>query len=302
MTNLSKLLFLCVLFFPLIALGDAFDFSLKKDPEKKRGVWLAPLTSLVFPGADQWYEGQTTEAAAFTGVAAGGIGLTLYSHKQHLRQEPCYANYEPKCNPDPYRLEDLGQQYYMAAGGMSAYYSFQTAVKQRKADGEFAFIKKPDEMDEILLAPFRFSFLTRWTTFVPLLVPLLAFPGAHHIRFDDSALAAAKSYNAGTWEESFFRGYLMPNMNQSWNSPFLSNAGSSFLFGAAHTGQVKGFPWPQTLLGFYLGWVTQRNDWSIQESIFIHAWWDVITIVGDYILERDSHDLVIRLPILATTF
>ena len=282
--------------FPALALGESSS------------VWVKPLSSFVLPGAGQWIDGQYKEAAAFSGIAAGGLVLHSWASDQDEKQHPCYhserADNQPKqCNPVPERLKDLGVQYYLAAGGMSAYYSFQSALPARQAEGEFAFLKKPDKVDEILTAPFHFSYVTRWTTFVPLLIPLIGFPGSNHVRFDDAALAGMTSYNAGTWEESFFRGYLMPNFTQTMNSPLMGNVTSSAIFGAAHYGKNgSAFPWPQTVIGFYLGWLTQRNDWSIQESIFIHTWWDVFTLVGEYMRNRDDRGMVLQIPLLSTTF
>lgn len=256
-------------------------FALTKNPSKKRNYFLPPLVSLVVPGFDQWWEGQYGSAMAYTGTALAGIAYTgLTFHHSDTRHR------------------ELGLQLVSAAGGFSAYHSFRAAVSTRKPNGEFAFLKHEETMGDLLVAPFRFDYMIRPTTLIPVAsAALLAFvvgPKLDHEHIDfrqfsmsDGFFTGAQSYLAGTWEEAAFRGWLYPAFAERWNSPFLSNLFQSAIFGAAH--YREGFiPWPQFLFGFYQGWLTQKREWTISESIFIHTWWDVIIFAGSYAAQGDK--------------
>lgn len=305
-----KATYIILFLFTSSAWSEIFDYTYPKKSEKVRGIWIGPLSSLVLPGANQWYEGQLPEGAIFSGVALAGLGLNRYAQIKIDRQEPCYQDdkndpyFYYQCNQTPYRLKALGNQMYMASGGLSAYYSFQMAMKQRKEKlGEYGFIKEEDTINDVVLAPFKLSFLTRWTSWVPLGLLALGMRTTH-LRGDDMAIATGESYNAGVWEEGFFRGYLMPAITQSSGSPFLGNFSSNLIFAAGHLpNQKKGnLPFTEFLAGYYLGWVTQRNKWSIQESVFIHFWVDVIGIVSTYSEDREESRLTLYLPLLQTAF
>ena len=70
-------------------------------------------------------------------------------------------------------------------------------------------------------------------------------------------------------------------MREYWDSDFWSNAAQSLLFAAAHL-NTNPQPIAQLLLGYHLGYVTQKNNWTLGESIFIHTWWDVIAFSTIY--------------------
>lgn len=103
------------------------------------------------------------------------------------------------------------------------------------------------------------------------------------------------SYLAGVHEEALFRGWVMPVLMEWTDSPFWSNTLTSVGFSLAHLGSVD-VPVVQLLLGWYLGYVSQSNQWTLSESIFIHAWWDVFALLGMYSIKRK--DSKAKLPIL----
>lgn len=47
---------------------------------------------------------------------------------------------------------------------------------------------------------------------------------------------------------------------------------------------------------FYEGWLTQRNDRSIRESIFHHFWYDVVISVTELLVEERRPVIRITLP------
>lgn len=278
------------------------------DPEtqRPRNTFGPPLISFFLPGFDQWWEGQYGYAVGYTGLAIGGGVFAAYNRSK-LEDERLYEGYgdlpdaekeNRSAHGDRERKVVLGGQLQMAAGSFSAYHSFRTAVRSQQAVGNYEFLKTEESPADVLMAPFRFGFLSRATTYVPLGVIALYHGLIMNSDFDqskefkrdplmpsDSLFAGGISYNAGTHEEALFRGWLMPVMREWTGSDWMSNAGAAGLFALAH---LPSNPQPvlQALLGYHLGYVTQRNQWSIAESVFIHTWWDVFALLTQYQVKK----------------
>lgn len=266
-----------------------FSTEPRKKLDKRRNLYFPPIVSLILPSFDQWWEQQHGAAATYLGTWLLGANLAAAAQQaisDGQRQE-IYDDYKDiKDYTDVRRQYQYGTQLVLFAGEMSAYHSFRTAMKTRKQDGEFTFLTTDEDPGDLLLAPFAFSEALKPTTFIPLLaltgLVIAQSNNGYHAKggpftFGDGAFVAGTSYNAGVGEEALFRGYMMPMFREGFGNNFWSNAATSALFGAAHLGSVK-FPVIQTVLGFYLGWLTQRNEWSLRQSIFLHAWWDVIAL------------------------
>jgi membrane protease YdiL (CAAX protease family) len=184
-----------------------------------------------------------------------------------------------------------GSQFHILTGGLSSYQAYRTALWTHKARfGGYRFIRRQESMREILTAPLRFDFLKRSTTLWPLGIALglhvlsmasvESTEGLAKDRFtwSDAFFSTGISYNAGVGEEPFFRGFLMAELREATGSDFVSNGLQSVLFAAAHLATVER-PFAQLALGYYWGHLTQKNNWEISESIFIHTWWDVIALL-----------------------
>jgi membrane protease YdiL (CAAX protease family) len=105
------------------------------------------------------------------------------------------------------------------------------------------------------------------------------------------------SYQAGLSEEALFRGWIYPLLHQATGErTWLSNSGQSLLFSAAHLG-TNSFPWPQLLLGYYFGWMTSSNHWSIGQATFLHTWWDVIAFSAAFISDSGSASFRFQFPL-----
>jgi membrane protease YdiL (CAAX protease family) len=179
-------------------------------------------------------------------------------------------------------------------GFMSAYSTFRLSVSRfQQEDGRYDFLGPPKETaGDLLLAPFRFDHLAKPTTWVPIglvaaIAPVVIYFGRNDnkgadwtLSGDDFAFAAPLSFNAGVSEEAAFRGWLFPVAYQYTGGSFwLANGAQALVFAAAHYDkQDLPLPIPQLLMGFYLGWVTKRDQWSLSESIFIHSWWDMLLL------------------------
>ncbi len=278
---------------PTLYASDVF-YNTSKFPEFNQSDILLPMGSFLLPGMGQWTSGQYVYASAYSAAAVGGI---LYSKNSNLDiSEKSYQEEENEnglaSKNTAYRKMVLGLQTYQAVGGLSLYHSFRTAANLRKDNSkQYEFLEKSDTPAEILSAPFQFKFLKNTSTWLPLSIEALAgtwlanhpAPGWEQDKYqkDDAAFTAAFSYNAGTHEEAAFRGWMMPVLREYWLSDAGANGVQATAFAFAHLGSNP-VPVTQLVLGWHLGNVTIGNHWSLQESIFIHTWWDVIAFASVY--------------------
>ncbi len=280
-----RFFFLVLLFFSNNLRCEVSPYDLKDEPNRPRSFWLPPLFSALLPGFDQYVERQSSYGFVYTGTAAVGLGLE-YAFKD-------YSDYSLDTQNDNARMYQLGGEFWKVAMGLSSYHSFRSAAKSRKED--FSNLKVEETPGDLVLAAIDFSYLSRPTTYLGIGGILLGGALVYslfdddeerdtswHVKGTDFLFAGALSAGAGISEEALFRGWLMPATNYYFDSPWVSNLITSILFGAAHLGGDNTFPLPQALAGFYFGWVTQRNDWSIGEAIFIHTWVDVIAFLAGY--------------------
>ena len=260
-------------------------------------IW-APAVSVLLPGFDQWRQQEYSAAATYSGLWLGG-GLLAASAKDAIEGRGDTEEQTDKAGIDTridsrdeqYRRYMLGGQLSFAAGSYSALHAFRGAVESRRENGQYEFLKENVTVRDTVLAPFDFSYLARPTTYIPLgLMGALAVASARSeaegyekvaLRGSDYAFGGVFSHLAGTHEEALFRGWMMPLMREYVAGDTASNAAQSLLFAVAHLG-TNSTPIPQLLLGYHLGYVTQRNGWTLGEAAFIHTWWDVFNFLALY--------------------
>ena len=266
-----------------------FSTALKRRPTDARAYFGPQVVSLLLPGFDQWYEGQYRAAAFYSALYVGGTALSAPKIR-FAKQDDDTVQTDDEESTD---LDDrgsfnrqriLGSQIAFDIGLLSAYHSFRSAVRSQQANGKFLFLTKEETTDEILSAPFAFSEITKPTTFVPLALLLglgiadLKNKGCGKANWvaADTFYTAAYSFGAGTSEEAAFRGWLMPVTYHWFNNKFWSNTATAAVFAAGHISGDNPVPLTQFLMGWYFGYLTQRNDWTLRQSIFLHTWWDIL--------------------------
>lgn len=297
-------------------------FLLPKDPNRPRGIYLFPMLSFFVPGLDQWWESQFDAAVIYSGAFLVSDTLQKHSEAQYLSGK---TSAEVKLDleeglgthKNSLRNVYLFSQTQAMAGGVSLYHSFRSAVRTRPED--FDFLGAEEKLSDLFAAPFKFEFITKPTSWVPL--GAFALFNLAQIRLisretiveagfrpvkvggDDLAYGAAFSYNAGTYEEMVFRGWLLPAMRYQTGSPLGANLISTLAFAFAHRNTVE-VPLIQGALGYYFGWLTMNSQYSIQESIFIHTWWDVIAFAQSYHYQkiRGGPKAILWLPGLNLAF
>lgn len=222
-----------------------------ENKEEERGIVLAPIISFILPGADQWYEGQYGYGATYTTL--GAAGLLYYLNNSH--------------KADGFNGPVLAAQLYQTMGSYSAYHAFRSAVHSRPND--FSFLGSEDTPLEIALAPFDFSHIVKPTTFVPLLILgglltylYIQYKGRPNVTGTGLGQTFGASYMAGTGEEALFRGWIYPALVYGLDSQRTANVVQALLFALAHYPAVQ-FPIIQGALGYYFGWLSAENNYSI---------------------------------------
>jgi membrane protease YdiL (CAAX protease family) len=279
-----------------------FSYRLVKHKDKTRGIYGRPLVSVVLPGFDQWMEGQYRSAIAYTAYAAVGVGFVASALPMN------------DTSSDPGNVQDdrtrryiWGNQAYMDVGFVSAFHGFRSAAETRKAEGRFGYLSHEETTGDLLIAPLRFDYLLRPSILIPLgiLGGILAADASNqksHYNYQggDMLFGTAVSYNAGVGEEAFFRGYMMPVLYDWWGNGFWSNTATATVFAAAHISASNPVPWPQFLVGLYLGWTVQRNEWQLSQAVFLHAWWDIIVFASELAYSRGGQTAY--LPLVRAEF
>jgi hypothetical protein len=186
---------------------------------------------------------------------------------------------------------------------LSSWDAFHRSVPALQQRGKYDFLPpRRESIGRLITAPFDARFLGRWTTWAEL-VPtalvtsaLLVGEGTRYpLHGHDVAYASSIGLAAAVGEEAFFRGYLLSMLYQKTGRRFwLANMIQGTLFWGVH-----GFSAPTLLLvapsGYYQGWVTKRNGWSVRESIFAHFWYDVALASAAFAFDRDT-DLRVTFP------
>ena len=252
-------------------------------------VWAEPspttagALSAVIPGLGQATQGDYATAAEHFSLFAVSLGLGLHYQNQSdfLTNDERFQHEREIINQTTLRRD-----FSLRVATDTALYSSYAAYREgRSRDTRYYRTPAPKEtLSELAVAPFKWEYLSRPTTFIPLGIQVVAAASDHYgvYRQPDvstNALYAnelvANGFTA-VGEEGFFRGFI--------NNEFSHRQGngwglvtSSVIFGLAHTGQGQTANVLQAgLAGAYLGWVQQRNNFQIGEGVAIHYWVNVI--------------------------
>jgi membrane protease YdiL (CAAX protease family) len=285
---------------------------IRKHPHFKSDLWL-PLGSAFLPGFGQYFQGDWT-GAVYTGTAVAGFLLVLQGTSEiisdlgedALKDDPNSLLFSESWS---YRKIVLGSLAAQGSGFLSAYSAFRISVPRfQQEDGRYLFLGRRESVPELMASPFRFDHLLKPSTAIPLgllaggVGYLVNYERSHHrgarwtLSGDDFLFTGAEAWNAGVTEEAAFRGWIYPLAYQYlWQNFWLANGAQALLFGAAHfDSENNPIPWPQAVLGFYFGWLVKKNGWTLSESIFMHAWWDMILFAGEVATSYRADDPAAR--------
>jgi membrane protease YdiL (CAAX protease family) len=252
-------------------------------------VWM-PLVSVVVPGVGQFAGGAPLVGAGFTGTAM--VGYALY-----FTGDTTAADIADLPRTPAGQQALAGLEIATAAGFLSAYDAFHRALPILRQVGKYSFITAHESPGRLMLAPFDVHMLGRWTTWIDLahtaivttaLVVSETKAGKRYVpfRLHDGALTATLAYGAGTGEEAAFRGWLFPLFYQNLGRHvWLANGMHATIFGGLHVPQAGPFAVDIAVWGFYEGWLTRRNGWSVRESVFHHFWYDAIVLGATFLTQ-----------------
>lgn len=292
---------------------DKESFYQSSDTYSWRGDIWRPVLNLGLPGLDQLIIEQYAWGIGYSTVAVS----SYIWHQDASRRDRAYKdgpNYVTDADKINYNFrhplsqeEIFSDKLRLSTSYMSAYHSFRTAVKSRRPYGQYGFLdpKNVETPQNILLAPFRFSYLKRPTTWIYLLVDAaMVYAGydaalkeddvvpAPYTGFDASFSFVGGSFLAGTSEEALYRGYYLPVFYEYTGSFWLANALQSAIFTVSHRQGTS--PYPRLFANAaYWGWLSKRNGWRIGEGIFIHTWGNFISQFAVLSLRKEETRLML---------
>jgi hypothetical protein len=247
---------------------------------------VAAISSVLLPGLAQALQRDWGTAAAHFGVFAVSLGAAFYYEDKpdFLSDDVRYSDSER----EPINQTTLRRDFALRLATDTALYSSFAAYRDGRARNNAGYrTPAPQEsLPELALSPFRWEYLSRPTTFIPIAIQALAVfssKGGYGIyRADDVSKRDLHIYNftanefTAVGEEAFFRGFVNNELSSRWGNRW-GLASSSALFGLAHTGDGNTANALQAgLAGAYLGWVQQRNQFEIGEGVAIHYWINVL--------------------------
>jgi hypothetical protein len=251
---------------------------------------LKGLASAIIPGAGQASNGDYGEAALHFGVFAVSVyGAIRYKDKSDYLDAD--QRYDEDNNREFINKTTLHYDYAVRlVSDMTLYSGYAAYRDARQRDNSGFRTPVPREsLGDLAKAPFSFDYLSRPTTFIPLMLEAAAL---YHEKNSKDAYAIYRANDVSerdlhvfnltanemtaVGEEAFFRGFL----NNEFSSRYGDGTGlvtSSVIFGLAHTGQGQTANALQaTAAGFYFGWLHQKNGYATGEGAALHYWFNVL--------------------------
>jgi membrane protease YdiL (CAAX protease family) len=243
-------------------------------PRRKNALLAAGLSGLV-PGLGHAYLGDWKTAGGLMGGTGLGLGLAALSESHEAFQATSLITVQA-----------------------TSFYGIYAAYRDARIyNGQLGYSYKmpTDSLADLSSAPFRWSVIKKPEVWGGLIGSLALATAVGYFFFPEKSEAPAAAAISNPWfpivalpigigEESFFRGFLMPQFSE-WTTPWGGIALSSVVFGAMHIPNAMGLE-PEdrrsyytaslpliTALGAYCGWLTHKNH-SLKESVALHTWYD----------------------------
>jgi hypothetical protein len=248
---------------------------------------VAAFASAIVPGLGQASHGNYEEALAHFGIFALTLSTAVY-----YQRKPDFLDddvrYDSANDREYINQTTLRHDFALRLAVDTALYSSFSAYRDARRGDERAYrTPAPTEsLSDLALAPFSWRFLSRPTTFLPLALQAWAVSRSKYgygiYRGPDVTPRDLHLHNFATneftavGEEGFFRGFVNNEFSDRWGNGW-GLAGSSLLFGIAHTGQGQTANAVEaSIAGAYLGWMQQRNGFGIGEGVALHYWINVL--------------------------
>lgn len=276
---------------------------------------LSMAPALARAGAPEWHAfasflipglGQTIQEDYGAGATHFGAYLVMARQYTILTEQDDFIESEDRVDEDEHVIRTNRTTFYadLYATGLTnlMFYSSYAAYRdQRQAETNVGYTTPAprESIGDLALSPFSWTYLKRPTTFLPLLIPLIAVltppsdeqlliePDDSISREEMAAWFFAQHGMVAVGEESFFRGVLNNGLSDSLG-PTWGLGTSAVIFGAAHIGSPQPTtPLLATFFGLYLGWLHQQNGYQAGQGVAIHYWWNVLVSLS-MLAEREQ--------------
>ncbi|MDH3452660.1 MAG: CPBP family intramembrane metalloprotease, partial [Gammaproteobacteria bacterium] len=231
------------------------------------------------------------EGALYLGAFTGSLLAA-----SHYRDKDEFLDTDERFDDDReiqfYNKATLRFDIFVLAAADTAMYSGYAAYRDGREEGNNEGFSTPaphEALSDLALAPFQLTYLSRPTTFIPLLLVGAALAqtesgdtgdGFYEIRYADDVneteLQLFQTLGIGMGpavaEEAFFRGFLNNHFSHHYGR-WGGLALSSTLFALGHLGQGnQADALTAGIFGAYVGLLQQRNRYAIGEGVAIHFW------------------------------
>ena len=268
---------------------------------------LNAAASFLVPGL-----GQAANGDYGAGAVQFGASLLLYDQYATLIEKDDYIQPEDRLNNKEKTIATNRTSFYADLYSSALldlqFYSSYSAYRDARLllHNEGYRTPMPDEtLADLALSPFRWEFLSRPTTYLALILPLLiaASPASKDqlvydpeppLTRDEMGRGFALQFEGvAIGEEAFFRGVLNNGLSSRFGDTW-GLLGSSTAFALAHGGAPgQATPLLAGSFGLYLGWLQQRNGFQIGEGVAIHFWWDFLISLGSLAQHEENAQITL---------
>lgn len=250
---------------------------------------LKGLGSLVVPGAGQYMNGDYG-----WGTVHLTVKLALSYELNSTMEQDDYIKEEDAIDEDnswQYTNETTETALFLERGVLFTHFysSFAAYRDARQNDNSAYSTPAPSEtFQELAIAPFHPNILSRPGTFIPLLLfaafmnhtdDIYTIQRSEDISEDEvlGNRVISSGMMDGISEECFFRGFLNNEFSDELGNTWGLVASSS-VFALAHGGAGNQATAVEAgLIGGYLGWIQQQNQFRIDQSVALHFWINAIS-------------------------
>jgi membrane protease YdiL (CAAX protease family) len=271
------------------------------------GQTTAPILYELLPGGTHFYEGDTKKGIIFltTETALLSAGIAFKSTAE--REKSDELNIPLILAGQVYTIDKCDYSRKKVAESLT--YDFP--------------LKSPVECDlspltEFILSPFKpkyflSTFVIAWAG-LGVLDGIVAYPKHNHHYRDISRVqifgdtrnrpsgtalylgsSSAISLGAAVSEEMFFRGVMLPSLDNSFG-PRAGLITTSLSFGLIHLlnpdiDKPAYFFSQATLAGFVFGYMVQREHYSLSKVIAAHFWYDIVSMTTTWLINPQRNPL-----------
>lgn len=294
--------------------------TIKIDKPIKLPIWTIPI-----PGASYYYQKKYVEGTIFASLE---IGLTYLGYKYDSELKLAATDEEGNLKTPYYNYpKNLGMQVFYLEK-LANMQNHLENVKYRNPDFKYHDISQKD----LYLAPFKkeniftpitgvMAFLAGATLtanyFMGIRDDSPTLSKIDRMSFGDSYLQRnqalayylpigfAQGWGAGVIEEYQYRNWIMPLLDYKYGQK-KGLVFSSMIFGVAHVsnyifqdepnyGQMATQVVGTTLGGMVYAWDVQRRNYNIGPVVAAHAWFDMILMVGSFLINPENNYLGVDL-------